>query len=394
VTNGRRRSASSLQVLLGSKSLTSGGQVLNVTSVSVQPNYDVTPNYADMALLRLSGDSRYAPVKLAPTNAAYVGSAGYIAGWGDRLPVTSTDSDYPTRLYSASIPIREDAACSARDPEYNGNVMLCAGYFGGRPDTCSGDSGGPLAVRRSGVWRLVGVTSYGNPGCGSVGTYGVYAWVGSAVLRSWLRARVARVSSRRAEQRRRPGRDDPRRVKVAIVAEYYPRAGDPVLGIWAHRQAIAARAAGAEVRVLALHRPVPSRAALATRDRSAMRRAFSQPRRARIDDVDVRYVHFFAPPRWRSYASWGAWAARSRTCGAASPTTWSTPTTPSPPAMPSGVRGRATGSSCRSTGATCWRRHCATSAAAWPSSARSSTRASCWRTRPGSRPAAARTERR
>ena len=190
VTNGRRRSASSLQVLLGSKSLTSGGQVLNVTSVSVQPNYDVTPNYADMALLRLSGDSRYAPVKLAPTNAAYVGSAGYIAGWGDRLPVTSTDSDYPTRLYSASIPIREDAACSARDPEYNGNVMLCAGYFGGRPDTCSGDSGGPLAVRRSGVWRLVGVTSYGNPGCGSVGTYGVYAWVGSAVLRSWLRARV------------------------------------------------------------------------------------------------------------------------------------------------------------------------------------------------------------
>ena len=30
--------------------------------------------------------------------------------------------------------------------------------------------------------------------------------------------------------------------KVAIVSEFYPRAEDPVLGVWAHRQAVAARA--------------------------------------------------------------------------------------------------------------------------------------------------------
>ena len=52
-------------------------------------------------------------------------------------------------------------------------------------------------------------------------------------------------------------------MRVAIVAEYYPRAADPVLGVWAHRQALAARDAGADVRVLVLHRPVPSRAAVA-----------------------------------------------------------------------------------------------------------------------------------
>ena len=28
-------------------------------------------------------------------------------------------------------------------------------------------------------------------------------------------------------------------MRVAIVAEFYPRAADPVLGLWAHRQAIA-----------------------------------------------------------------------------------------------------------------------------------------------------------
>ena len=51
-------------------------------------------------------------------------------------------------------------------------------------------------------------------------------------------------------------------MKVAVVSEFYPRRGDPVLGVWAHRQALAAREAGVEVRVLVLHRLVPPRASL------------------------------------------------------------------------------------------------------------------------------------
>ena len=46
-------------------------------------------------------------------------------------------------------------------------------------------------------------------------------------------------------------------IRVLILAEYYPRAADPTLGVWAHRQAMAARDAGADVRVLVLHRPIP-----------------------------------------------------------------------------------------------------------------------------------------
>ena len=57
--------------------------------------------------------------------------------------------------------------------------------------------------------------------------------------------------------------DAPPLVKVLVVAEFYPSRRDPVLGIWAHRQALAARDAGAEVRVLVLHRLVPPRASLA-----------------------------------------------------------------------------------------------------------------------------------
>jgi len=100
-------------------------------------------------------------------------------------------------------------------------------------------------------------------------------------------------------------------MRVAIVAEYYPRAADPVLGVWAHRQALAARDAGADVRVLVLHRPVPSRAALAARDPKALAAPLRQPLRAELDGIEVRYVPFLAPPRPRAYGSWGAWAAPS-----------------------------------------------------------------------------------
>jgi glycosyltransferase involved in cell wall biosynthesis len=98
-------------------------------------------------------------------------------------------------------------------------------------------------------------------------------------------------------------------VKVAVVAEYYPRAGDPVLGVWAHRQALAAREAGAEVRVLVLHRPVPPAAALRERDPGAILEPLRQPARAELDGIPVRYVRYLSPPRPRAYGSWGAWAA-------------------------------------------------------------------------------------
>ncbi|HWF26374.1 MAG TPA: glycosyltransferase [Solirubrobacteraceae bacterium] len=98
-------------------------------------------------------------------------------------------------------------------------------------------------------------------------------------------------------------------MKVAIVAEYYPRAEDPVLGIWVHRQAVAARDLGAEVRVLVLHRPVPPLAAVRALDPSAFARSARQGSRAVLEGVEVEYVRYLSPPRPWSYGSWGLWAA-------------------------------------------------------------------------------------
>ncbi len=107
-------------------------------------------------------------------------------------------------------------------------------------------------------------------------------------------------------------------MRVVVVAEWYPSPGDPVLGIWAHRQAVAARDAGAEVRVLALRRPVPPL--------SVAREVFHIPpaigalgrwaagaRRAlrpmTLDGLPVTPVAWLGPPRPISYGSWGYWLA-------------------------------------------------------------------------------------
>jgi teichuronic acid biosynthesis glycosyltransferase TuaC len=104
----------------------------------------------------------------------------------------------------------------------------------------------------------------------------------------------------------------PHRPKVAVVAEFYPRDSDPVLGIWAHRQALAARDAGAEVRVLVLHRLVPPRASLEAGPggvASALVRLVREPRRQTHDGLEISYIPYLSPPRSSSYAKWGAWVA-------------------------------------------------------------------------------------
>jgi glycosyltransferase involved in cell wall biosynthesis len=99
-------------------------------------------------------------------------------------------------------------------------------------------------------------------------------------------------------------------MRVAVVAEYYPRRRDPVRGIWAHRQALAT---DADIRVFVLERFVPPVSAL-RKGPGAVARAFrelaAQPRVDTIDGIEVEYVRFVAPPYWRSYASWHRYIRR------------------------------------------------------------------------------------
>ena len=82
-------------------------------------------------------------------------------------------------------------------------------------------------------------------------------------------------------------------MKVLVVAEFYPSRRDPVLGIWAHRQALATREAGAEIHVLVLHRLVPPRASLAAGPAAAggsLASLVREPRKQLRDGLSVTYV--------------------------------------------------------------------------------------------------------
>lgn len=103
-------------------------------------------------------------------------------------------------------------------------------------------------------------------------------------------------------------------MRVLVVAEWYPSPADPVHGIWAHRQALATKAAGAQVSVLALRRPVPPLAVARAGPRSLARWARTMPSTLQpleLDGMEIQPVPFLAPPRPWSYGSWGAWIAPS-----------------------------------------------------------------------------------
>jgi glycosyltransferase involved in cell wall biosynthesis len=109
-------------------------------------------------------------------------------------------------------------------------------------------------------------------------------------------------------------------MRVAVVAEYYPRPSHPGLGVWAHRQALAVREEGVEVRSFALERPLPPLSVVRKLApggvgptlaplREWASSVWNAPDELVLDGIPVRYVRFVSPPRPMSYGSWGWWAA-------------------------------------------------------------------------------------
>ncbi len=103
-------------------------------------------------------------------------------------------------------------------------------------------------------------------------------------------------------------------MRVAVVAEWYPSRSDPVHGIWAHRQAVAARDAGAEVHVIAARRPIPPIAVARRGPRAVV--GWARGNKAllapwELDGIPIATAPFVSPPRPLSYGAWGYWMGPS-----------------------------------------------------------------------------------
>jgi secreted trypsin-like serine protease len=187
---GLALAANAFSLRVGSTSRTAGGTAVGVDDAIRQPGYaDTGTPTNDLALLHLATAVTQEPLRLAGTGAAEAalwsaGAQATIVGWGVTEAGTQSVS-----LREAQVAMVGDGSCAAAWGSYfSSTSMVCAG--GQSTDSCSGDSGGPLMVPRSGGFELVGVVSWGSSPCGQLSVPGVYARVGAPALNAWVRSRV------------------------------------------------------------------------------------------------------------------------------------------------------------------------------------------------------------
>ncbi len=207
VSHGIPSNPSMMRVLTNSASLTSGGQVINVTAIVRHPSYNplVDPGINDVALLMLSSPVSAKPVQIIASQSDYrasvAGTPAKVSGWGCYQPLSSCQftSNYPAGLRAATIPLISNSACSAfyaaNHVFFSAHASLCAGLSDasfGAPGACFGDSGGPLTIDGvKGQDLLIGIVSWGvDANCG----WAPSAYTRVSTYRNWLIAQGVPVT--------------------------------------------------------------------------------------------------------------------------------------------------------------------------------------------------------
>ncbi len=184
IENGETLSPDRIDVTLGVTDLRKDeGQSIPIKRIIVHPDYDYFfSDDSDAALIELSSPSSLSTIDPYAGSDLLEGRNATAIGWGS----TSTSGDYPDILQQVSLPVVSNSVCNEVFGTAGTEVgeitdrMLCAGFLEGGKDTCFGDSGGPLMIKEGDIWKLAGITSWGE-GCANPGFYGVYTRV-SAVL--------------------------------------------------------------------------------------------------------------------------------------------------------------------------------------------------------------------
>ncbi|MBS1848381.1 MAG: trypsin-like serine protease, partial [Actinobacteria bacterium] len=176
----------SINVLVGTQSLTSGGVRLPVAELRAFPGYNATTFDGDYGLIRLATPTS-APLQAFTAQGVdpAPGTQATVTGWGD---LAAGAGNYPTSLNQATVPIISNTTCA--EAGYFSQItgqMICAGQSPYKSvDTCDGDSGGPLLVSQGGRWVEVGITSWGD-GCAE-GAPGVYTRI--SAQSNWIQAQI------------------------------------------------------------------------------------------------------------------------------------------------------------------------------------------------------------
>ncbi|XP_044249038.1 collagenase-like [Drosophila takahashii] len=148
-------------VYLGATERTSPEAIRFVTSFSIinHPDYNAGNFGSDISLIKIPAVTYSSRIKainlpsIAPTYPTYEGDIAIASGWGQKL-----EADEAVRLQFMKTVVMSNEQCAAA----YGFPVVPPGYFcantSNGESTCSGDSGGPLALESSNT--LIGVTSF------------------------------------------------------------------------------------------------------------------------------------------------------------------------------------------------------------------------------------------
>nr|XP_023012927.1 uncharacterized protein LOC111502961 [Leptinotarsa decemlineata] len=146
-------------------------QILEVSTVTIHPQYNTTNFFNDIAILHLKTPAQFTNFvrpcciwEEDPTLDSVVGRIGTAVGWGrDHKNNEQTDL-----LMQAEMPVVDTLTCiyAHRDvfAHYTNSNNFCAGFRNGT-SVCNGDSGGGLVFRKrstsggSTVWQIRGIVS-------------------------------------------------------------------------------------------------------------------------------------------------------------------------------------------------------------------------------------------
>ncbi len=189
-TEAVRRNPDNLEVVVGTRSLTSGGERVGVRRIHVFPAYGAHSFVGnDIALVELE-ESFMIPRTELQTRArpahSLPGTPAVATGWGR----TSRTGSISTTLRKVEMDLISNGECQQMLSENIVASTICAGAIGGLESICRGDSGGPLMVQEGDLWIQVGISSFGAFTCQPP-----MAFARVAELVDWVEGHVLRESS-------------------------------------------------------------------------------------------------------------------------------------------------------------------------------------------------------
>jgi len=151
-----------------------GGDEYPLDQQIIHENYIDVNQGNDISLLRTEDEivfNEYVHPACLPAEDACLaeGSQTYVSGFG----TIEFEGNVSDQLMYVDVPVVSTSDCSSQYSGIN-EEKVCAGPVAGGKDSCQGDSGGPLVYRKTGIWYLYGVVSYGYQ-CAVAGYPGVYA---------------------------------------------------------------------------------------------------------------------------------------------------------------------------------------------------------------------------